>query len=409
MEDNITRMDGSRSREAGSGNSHAHSTGSSHSAQSTHSPHSGEHSSSGSSGSHSHGSGSAKRSRKRRTGLVRRFTDWCRNDPKNSIKLLGIVAAVAVIIVLLVLISRGDTGRSEESGENIPGEKQASLYYQDSWYRERTELETLLVLGIDKTSDQTHDEPEAYINHQQNDLNLLVVIDHSAKRYEILQLNRDTMTEIRKYGLNSQYVGTEVMQLALAHTYGTGGKDSCRNTVSAVENLLYDIHIDHYVSVTMDAVAVINDAVDGVTVKIEDDFGEGSGFVKGADVTLIGPKALEYVRARSSMQDDASNIARMRRQRTYMDALITAMNAKIKGSSTWAARTLRDVVDYTVSDLGYLDLGDLLTRISGYSHGDIQTTEGEARTVEGVPVEFYVDEDALQEQVIGLFYEKSGE
>ena len=41
-------------------------------------------------------------------------------------------------------------------------------------------------------------------------------------------------------------------QLALAHTYGSGEEDSCENTVLAVENLLYGVGIDHYVSLTMD-------------------------------------------------------------------------------------------------------------------------------------------------------------
>ena len=49
------------------------------------------------------------------------------------------------------------------------------------------------------------------------------------------------------------------------------GQDSCRYQAKAVSNLLYGVSIDHFCSVTMDAVAVINDAVGGVSVQVMDD------------------------------------------------------------------------------------------------------------------------------------------
>lgn len=76
---------------------------------------------------------------------------------------------------------------------------------------------------------------------------------------QVLQLNRDTMTQIESYGVAGESAGTYEGQLALAHTYGSGGQDSCRYQAKAVSNLLYGVSVDHFCSVTMDAVAVIND------------------------------------------------------------------------------------------------------------------------------------------------------
>ena len=80
------------------------------------------------------------------------------------------------------------------------------------------------------------------------------------------------MTQIRILGVTGEPAGTFTGQLALAHTYGSGEEDSCENTVLAVSNLLYGMEIDHYVSLTMDGVALLNDLVGGVTVEVLDDF-----------------------------------------------------------------------------------------------------------------------------------------
>ena len=378
---NRASAESSRSHSTGSGSSHAHG---------------GDH-------HHHHHSGSKKH---KRNTLLKRFTVWCAENKKLLYKIGGVALTLIVIVVLVVLISVRDTGNGEESIDNASHDRQASLYYNDAWYKENTDLEIMLVLGIDKTSDQAIARDDAYINYQQNDFNALVIIDHAKQKYDVLQLNRDTMTEVKKYGLNSQYTGSEIMQLALAHTYGTGGKDSCRNAIDAVQNLLYGIHIDHYVAFTMDAVPVINDAVGGVTVTIEDDFGKiNSRFVKGREVTLEGEEALQYVQSRGGMEDDATNLARMRRQRTYLSALQKVMTAKMKESSSWAVKTLRNIVDCLTSDMGYIDIADLLDRISDYRYGDILSTEGTTKTTDYV--EYYVDEEALKKEVIRLFYVKA--
>ena len=94
--------------------------------------------------------------------------------------------------------------------------------------------------------------PEGYVNNQQADFLLLLVMDKQHETCTPIQLNRDTMTQIQILGVTGEPAGTFTGQLALAHTYGSGEEDSCENTVLAVENLLYGMEIDHYVSLTMD-------------------------------------------------------------------------------------------------------------------------------------------------------------
>lgn len=58
--------------------------------------------------------------------------------------------------------------------------------------------------------------------------------------------------------------------------------------------LLYGVEIDHYISLMMDGVAVLNDLAGGVTLKVMDDFGAfDPALVQGETVTLRGEQALK--------------------------------------------------------------------------------------------------------------------
>ena len=89
---------------------------------------------------------------------------------------------------------------------------------------------------------------------------------------QLLLLNRDTMVMMSGLDDLGRENGRYYSQLALSHAYGTGREDSCENVRNTVSDLLYGITIDHYVSMNMGGIAVLNDAVGGVTVQVVDDF-----------------------------------------------------------------------------------------------------------------------------------------
>ena len=238
--------------------------------------------------------------------------------------LKGTAAILAVVLVLLagmLLLQRWENTQDapvSSSGEassveaGAPVDGREITYYNGTAYARREDLETVLLLGVDKFEGET---PEGYVNNQQADFLLLLVMDKQHETCTPIQLNRDTMTQIQILGVTGEPAGTFTGQLALAHTYGSGEEDSCENTVLAVENLLYGVGIDHYVSLTMDGVALLNDLVGGVTVEVLDDFsGIDDSLVQGETVTLKGQQALTYVRSRGGMED-SSNLHRMERQR----------------------------------------------------------------------------------------------
>ena len=346
---------------------------------------------------------------------------------KQRLKLILIVIAAAVCITAVLLIASrleerlakepagADTSptvstvrRDEEASAdgavsplNDDSEPVMLIQYGDRAYRFNTDLDVLLLMGID---DYGLTEYENYQNDSQADFLLLAVFDPSDKAVTLLHINRDTMMDVPLPDGNGGIYGYTFEQITLAHSYGSGLEDSCENTALAVSELLYGIPIDNYFAVTMDTIPIVNDLAGGVTVTVEDSFeGIDDTLIQGQTVTLMGDQAESFVRARRGMPEDASNIARMRRQRTYMTALIAAMKRASAENDGFAFDLFSAINDYLVTDCTAGELYDYINRLSDYSLGEIISPEGEI--VQGeIYKEFYVDEEALQALVVELFF-----
>ena len=325
-----------------------------------------------------------------------------------------------VIILLLVVIGVGlfgihsyekrqrelDAARYTEE-EPSPGGR-LRLSYNGVDYELRGDLDTYLLIGLDEFTN-TLSDPELHTNNQQADFLFLMIVDKTAKCYSAIHLNRDAMTEIQRLGMSGKKIGTFTGQLALAHTFGSGGKDSCRNTAQAVSQYLSGVPVEHYFSLTMDAIPVLNDLTGGVPVCIEDDFSAvDPSLEQGKTIRLKGQQALTFVRARTSV-GDKTNLSRMVRQRTYINALYEQMGEQLRTDSGFAARLASRLSDYSVSDLTTTELSNLADRLKDYRFDGIDTIPGEAVKGEKF-MEFYTDADALLALVVRCFFKpaKSG-
>lgn len=279
---------------------------------------------------------------------------------------------------------------------------QDAVLYNGSYYVPKKGLQTVLIMGLDKYERTVSDY--AYTNKMQSDFLLLAVIDEQNEQCELLHLNRDTMTEIRRLGVGGASAGKFTGQLALAHTYGSGGSDSCLNAVRAVSKLLGGVKIDHYMTLTMDAVGKINDLVGGVTVTLLEDFSHlDPSMKKGETVTLKGDQALLYVRTRQGIGDE-TNLNRMVRQRQYLEAFYGKLMEANKKVNGFLSSTLLKVNDDFESDCTVNQLDALSKVLEKCTVSPIRTIEGEAVHGEEF-MEFYPDEASLQETIISLFYE----
>ncbi len=267
-------------------------------------------------------------------------------------------------------------------------------------YQPREGIETILIMGVD---DYGRDMlTEGYVNCMQSDFLLLAVIDEANQKIEALHLNRDTMTKITRLGVFGDAVGGYVAQLALAHAYGSGGSDSNLNAVRAVSNLLGGIKIDHYMTFTMESVVMINDAVGGVTVMVEDDLtGADPAFVQGQEINLMGDLALKFVRSRMSVAD-GTNMNRMARQRQYLSGLFEKAVAAMTADEEFASKLILKLGDQFTTDLSVYQLDAMADTVAKCTFEPFVTIEGE--NVEGKFMEFYPDPDSLHDVVRDLFY-----
>lgn len=268
-------------------------------------------------------------------------------------------------------------------------------------YNKNENVQGILLIGLDKFEEDRDDT--GYYNDQQADFNMLFVLNNEKKTYSIVHLNRDSMTEINVLGVAGEKLDTFIGQLALAHTYGNGKEVSCRNTVDAASSLLNGINIERYVSVTMDAVPVITDLVGGVEVKINDDFsGVDDTLVMGETVKLNGEQALTYVRSRYGLED-SSNAVRMKRQQAYLKSLLETLTEKIDSDESFVLKVSQEMDDYVVSNYTINQLENLIEVLIDYEFDQIYDIEGESKVGEKF-LEFYADEDSVNEIVLNLFY-----
>ncbi len=319
--------------------------------------------------------------------------------------LLVVVSVLVALIMVIGLVEQkvnktGNSFSDKKFPDSMQGKDDGRVFYQSSWYAPKKNLETMLFLGIDHKGNISDSK-----SSQQSDFLVLVAIDHAEKTVQLLHLNRDTMTDIPQTDIADMVYGTVYGQLALAHAYGSNETARCQNAMRAVKNLLYGVAIDHYMAITMDAVAILNDSLGGVTLPLLEDFTFiDPTYTKGTVVTLTGEDALQYVRSRSVFED-SSNLSRMERQRQYINALFAAYVDENTEMTKSYLKLIIEIGPYMASDYTANQLSKLSETMQEYTYKEILSIPGEAKV--GDPyMEYYIDEKAAQDIVISMFYEK---
>lgn len=326
-----------------------------------------------------------------------------------------VILAAAGLLTVLALFLAGalvrflwEEGSFPASGNGEPSsvseDTGALVLYEGTWYAPRSDVETVLVLGLDRSEREGIGMTGSYA---QSDLMLLLEIDRTSETCRVIHLNRDTMADIQDFDRYGRPNGTYTAQLTLAYAHAQAytGNDTtaCMSAVKAVSELLYGVEIDHYVTLTMDGLMELNDLAGGVEVEIRDDFSAvDPTLVQGERVTLLGEHALNYVRTRWYV-GESTNLERMERQREYLLALREKLSLLAEQDEEFVLSSLMKVNDYMDSDCTIQQLSALAEDIRAYPIERYVSPEGRAEQA-GDVMEFYIDENALQKLVIEDFY-----
>lgn len=295
-----------------------------------------------------------------------------------------------------------------DNTETEEGWEEGWVRYNGEPYTFNNDVLTFLVMGIDNEKEVSKSKDET--SGGQSDALFLVVVNPDEKIVDVVAMNRNMMAQIDVYDKDGTYLGQHLKQITLQHGYGDGMQKSCERTVTALSRHLYNLPINGYVSINMGAIRDLNAAVGGVTVTVLEDVWYKSNGVKyklnaGEEVKLNGDQAYAYVGKRDYRQFDSAS-GRVERQKQYINEFVKLAKDRLKGNITFALDVYNTIQRYMVTDIDISEFTYLVKEILGYSFdiSNLYTLPGE--TVMGEEFEeFYVDDEAVQELIMELFYE----
>ena len=297
------------------------------------------------------------------------------------------------------------------SAETVVGDPSArfagipTLELDGSTYRLNRRLTTILLMGVDKTVQQQMEEA-TFRNGGQADFLALIVVNDTEKTISVIQINRDTMVELKVLNVVGDEIGTRTGQLCLSYAFGDGGETSCELTADAVSAYLNNTPIDYYVSMNLDGIVAFNDALGGVEVTLEEDFSAfDPEMTAGKTMVLHGKQAEYFARSRLHVGDQ-SNLARLKRQRAYINAATKVLQEHLEANPKYIRTLHAELEPYLNMSLSRGAFYNLADKAGRYELQPIVEIDGETRVGEFEYVEFYPDEDALKRAIVDVLYEK---
>ncbi|MFL2109895.1 LCP family glycopolymer transferase [Marinilactibacillus psychrotolerans] len=229
---------------------------------------------------------------------------------------------------------------------------------------------SVLLMGID-TGDMGRTD------QGRSDTMMLMTVNPNTKKTTIVSIPRDTYTEI---------VGKGTMD-KINHAYAFGGTSMAMNTVQK----LFDIPVDYYVSVNMEGLQQIIDAMGGVDITPQLTFEQaGYNFVEGQTEHMDGNTALEYSRMRH--EDPNGDYGRQERQRAVVEATVEKM-ASVDSVMNYKS-VLNSLSANMQTNLSFDDMVDVFTKYNS-AIGTVKQDQlsGTGKKQNGVYYEFIPDEE----------------
>lgn len=300
-----------------------------------------------------------------------------------------------------------DAEGSETAAQPTVELQEGQIFHNGEIWQYNEDIMTFLCMGVDARSGVTKEKTPG--KGGQADAILLIVANPHTESIQVININRDSMTDIEVYDTDGGYAGKEKRQIALQYAYGDGRVSSCELMEKAVSELFYGIPIHGYVALDMESIPTLNDSVGGVTVTVPEDMTKyKSGWSEGAEITLKGNDALLFVREREDESAElGTNLRRILRQKQYLAAFADRMKAKTKDDITFPITLYGKVQKHMVTSFSVDEITYLASTLLGYdfSMDNINGVPGEMAMGEKNE-EYYMDDEALRNLIIETFYER---
>lgn len=337
--------------------------------------------------------------------IFRRIRQTLKRERWILPSVLVVAAVLAAGALWIVYSARRDAEQQITAGRpNNVGSGYRDITYQGKHYRYNTRITSILYAGID--SDGTMQKSTRYTAAPRADSISLIVMDELHHQMTLIALNRNTVAKIRKYTLNGRDRGKFNDLLCYAYTYGDGGEASAENLCEAVSEMLYGIPVNEYVISNRSSLPLLGEIIGPIKVTVpNDDLAEiDASFAAGQQVLIDGANLEMFVRSRDT-EVAFSNVGRMERQQSYMNAAIGQIRRLLENNAagTWQRiQEAESCLQTNITRSRYMDLTKVLKNTS-YDAKNYYIPAGEMVMGEETS-RFYANEEALLAKVIDIFY-----
>ncbi|GEQ49555.1 LCP family glycopolymer transferase [Tetragenococcus koreensis] len=297
-----------------------------------------------------------------------------RRSHKKTSRGKKVFRAILIVILILVLAIIGAavkvyldvSGSADNAYENVDRDNSRNIDFSQE------EPFSILLLGID-SGDLGRTE------QGRSDTLMVATVNPKEKKSTLVSIPRDTYVDI---------VG-EGKQDKINHAYAFGGAAMAMDTVSE----FLDIPMDHYVSINMQGIKELVDAVGGVDVNNDLEFTFDDYTYDFGKIHLNGDQALGYLRMRHD--DPEGDYGRQGRQRAVVQAVVDKA-LSLSGATQY--RSILDALEGNMkTDLSFSDMRNIAVDYRGaFSNTEQLQLQGEGFTQDGVSYQ-RVDENELQE------------
>ena len=186
-----------------------------------------------------------------------------------SVILALVIAAVSAFLIM----SNMGKQQFHKNDRNINNENvtedEYGILYKNQKYELNPDVISFLLIGVDKGD--INKNLGVGINGQADTL-MVVAINTKSKDVTIIPISRETLVDIDTYNTSGRYVRVQTKQVCLAFAYGKDTEESSRNVLRSVSRVLYGINISSYITMDLDALEKISNAVGYIDVYVNEDY-----------------------------------------------------------------------------------------------------------------------------------------
>lgn len=373
----------------------------------------------------------SRKKRRRSSAISPLFSKSSRHKHRRHSKKKGmrkwqkIILTVICVILALVIVAVGTvvTLNYKGSEELLKGNNAVNLNlpknvdsldngqyitYKNKKYRLNENVTSILCMGVDRENLKDADGNPVTVNGNignggHSDALFLVTLDMESGKTTLINISRETMTDIYIYSAEGNFVETQKAQICLAYAYGNGAETSCENVLLSAQQLFYNIPINSYIALDLEGISEINDTMGGISVVSPETIGP---FTAGQTYTLEGDLAQSFVRSRSHEVINGNSL-RMERQKIYLQSFADKLIDKTKADLTFPLSLFNSATPYICTNLNASKITNLaLSAMRGTYSGEpeIKSIPGNVKQGEQY-AEFYVNEKKFFELFLDVYYE----